>query len=126
VQRRIGDDRESWERIWRELREIAEAAAKEAMLLNQRGFYVDQGKGGSIQTPADIEQGTLAQDLKTAAQVIEMLLIKDHTRMKHDSTGPYDGTHSTQFRLLPISHPEDWAAASEGFRAAANGEINDE
>jgi AbiV family abortive infection protein len=64
VQRRIGGDRESWERIWREQREKAEAAAKKGNLLKHRGFYVDQGKDGSIQTPADIEQGTLAQDLK--------------------------------------------------------------
>lgn len=117
-----GDDQESWERIWQERRQKAEVAAKEANVLKQRGFYVDQGTGGSIQSPAGIEEGTLVEDLQTAAQVIEMLLIKDHTRMKHFSAEPYDGTHSTQFTLLPIAHPEDWAAASEEFRAAANGE----
>ncbi len=122
-----GDDQESWERIWQERQQKSEAAAKEANLLKQRGFYVDQETGGAIQSPADIEQGTLVQDLQTAAQVIEMLLIKDHTRMKHFSAEPYDGTHSTQFNLLPIAHPDNWAAASEEFRAAANGEDpNDE
>lgn len=53
-----------------------------------------------------------------------MLLIKDHMRMKHDSAEPYDGTHSTQFNLLPI--PEDWAAASEEFPSAAKGESPNE
>ncbi|WP_426303437.1 AbiV family abortive infection protein [Arthrobacter sp. R-11] len=101
--------------MWREQREKAESAGKEANLLKQRGFYVDQGKDGSIQTPADTEQGALAQDLNAAAQVIEMLLIKDHIRMKHDSTGPYDGRHSTQFRLLPISHPEDCGCKAKDF-----------
>jgi AbiV family abortive infection protein len=121
-----GDDQESWERIWQERQQKAELAAKEANLLKQRGFYVDQGTDGSIKSPAGIEKGTLVQDLQTAARVIEMLLIKDHTRMKHDSAGPYDGTHSTQFNLLPIAHPEDWAAASEEFRSAAKGESPNE
>ncbi|MFD8535092.1 hypothetical protein [Streptomyces rubrogriseus] len=26
---------------------------------------------------------------------------------------PYDSTHTQQFRLLPVSHPDDWAAASD-------------
>jgi AbiV family abortive infection protein len=113
VEYEYGENQDSWERIWREQRRKAELAAKEANLLKQRGFYVDQGTDGSIQSPADIEQGALVQDLQTAAQVIEMLLIKDHSRMKHDSTEPYDGTHATQFNLLPVAHPEEWAAASE-------------
>lgn len=121
-----GGDHESWERIWQEREQKAEAAAKEANLLKQRGFYVDQGTDGSIKSPANIEQGTLVQTLQTAAQVIEMLLIKDHTRMKHNPAEPYDGTHSIQFNLLPIAHPEDWAAASEEFRSAARGEVPNE
>ncbi|MFD7881103.1 hypothetical protein ACFV3N_01555 [Streptomyces bauhiniae] len=40
--------------------------------------------------------------------MIEMLLIKDRSRMKNDAVVPYDGTHRQQLRLLPISHPEDW------------------
>ena len=75
-----GDDQESWERIWQERRQKAEVAAKEANLLKQRGFYVDQEAGGSIQSPAGIEQGELVQDLQTAAQVIEMLLISQFPR----------------------------------------------
>lgn len=45
-----------------------------------------------------------------------MLLIKDHSRMKLEADTPYDSTHAQQHRLLPISHPEDWAAASQEFR----------
>lgn len=45
-----------------------------------------------------------------------MLLIKDYRRMKLEATTPYDSTHEQQHRLLPISHPEEWAAASQGLR----------
>lgn len=45
-----------------------------------------------------------------------MLLIKDHSRMKHEARTPYDSTHEQQHRLLPISHPEDWAETSQEFR----------
>ncbi|MBT2531981.1 AbiV family abortive infection protein [Arthrobacter sp. ISL-48] len=85
-----GDDQESWEKLWQERRQKAELAAKDANLIKQRGFYVDQETDGSIQSPEGIGQGTLVQELQTAAQVIEMLLIKDHTRMKHFSAEPYD------------------------------------
>lgn len=68
---------------------------------------------GTVLSPTAIQVGTTADDLQTAARVIEMLLISDHTRMKTAAT-PYDSTHAQQFRLLPISHPEDWAAASDG------------
>lgn len=29
---------------------------------------------------------------------------------------PYDSTHEQQHRLLPISHPDDWATAPEEFK----------
>ena len=45
-----------------------------------------------------------------------MLLIRDHSRMKMEAVTPYDSTHDQQFRLLPISHPEDWTAASDAFK----------
>ncbi|GAA2643373.1 hypothetical protein [Streptomyces vastus] len=57
-----------------------------------------------------------AGDLQAAAQVVEMLLIKDHSRMKFYATTPYDGTHEQQHKLLPISHPEDWEVASGEFK----------
>lgn len=81
------------------------------------GFYVDlEGEGGAVLSPADVSAGSIDADLQTAAQVVEMLLIKDHSRMKHEATMPYDSTHEQQHRLLPISHPKDWAAASQEFR----------
>ncbi|MFI8219916.1 hypothetical protein [Streptomyces sp. NPDC085932] len=46
--------------------------------------------------------------------MIEMLLIKDHSRMKTATTS-YDSTHPQQFRLLPVSHPKDWAAAADAL-----------
>ncbi|MFE7854178.1 AbiV family abortive infection protein [Streptomyces sp. NPDC057403] len=93
--------------------EDAEVAAGEANLAKQQGFYVDYSVDGALSSPTAVGAGTTADDLQTAARVIEMLLISDHTRMKTAAT-PYDSTHAQQFRLLPISHPQDWAAASAG------------
>lgn len=61
----------------------------------------------TVVSPTDTAPGTIAEDLQAAAQVLEMLLIKDHSRMKFYATTPYDGTHEQQHKLLPISHPED-------------------
>lgn len=107
----------SWEDADQRCQERAEAAAAEANLAKQRGFYVDRASAGVVSSPTEIEAGTTAADLQTAAQVVEMLLIQDHSRMKHEAVIPYDSTHEQQFRLLPISHPDDWAAASPQFRS---------
>ncbi|MEV6634941.1 hypothetical protein AB0M54_29760 [Actinoplanes sp. NPDC051470] len=50
---------------------------------------------------------------RRASAVIEMLLIRDHSRMKFDATTPYGSTHEQQFRLLPIAHPEDFVVAAD-------------
>ncbi|WP_406406540.1 AbiV family abortive infection protein [Streptomyces sp. NBC_01643] len=108
----LGSGHEAWEAASKRQQEEAEAAAEEANRAKQRGFYVDRDKDGTLSSPTTIPAGTTADDLQTAARVIEMLLIRDHTRMKSDAVTPYDGTHEQQFRLLPVSHPEDWADAS--------------
>ena len=108
---------ESWEEAWERKQKEAEAAAVKANLSKQRGFYVDRDESGVVVSPTSIGAGTIAEDLQTAAQVVEMLLIRDHSRMKMEAITPYDSTHSQQFRLLPISHPEDWAAASDEFKS---------
>ena len=94
----------------------AEGAARQANLDKQAGFYVDRSDAGVISAPTTIQQGDVEGELETAAKVVEMLLIQDHSRMKTYARTPYDSTHEQQFRLLPISHPEDWAAAPEEFR----------
>lgn len=94
----------------------AEDAARQANLDKQAGFYVDRGEDGAISSPTTIDAADIQAELQTAAQVVEMLLIQDHSRMKMYARTPYDSTHEQQFRLLPISHPEDWTAASEEFR----------
>lgn len=72
------------------------------------GFYVDMDQADeTVLSPADTAPGTIAEDLQAAAQVVEMLLIKDHSRTKFYATTPYDGTHEQQHKPLPISHPED-------------------
>jgi AbiV family abortive infection protein len=95
----------------------AERAARGANIAKQHGFYVDRDEQGHVLSPSDIGPAEVEADLQRAAQVIEMLLIKDHTRMKNEAVTAYDSTRSQQFRLLPISHPDDWAAASEEFRS---------
>lgn len=106
---------EGWKTYFAKKRDEAQAAGKRANEEKMAGFYVDLSDK-EVRSPADISAGTINADLQTAAQVVEMLLIKDHSRMKLEATTPYDSTHAQQHRLLPISHPEDWAAASQEFR----------
>ena len=94
----------------------AENAARQANLDKQAGFYVDRSDAGAISSPTTTERGDIESELQTAAQVVEMLLIQDHSRMKTYARTPYDSTREQQLRLLPISHPNDWAAASEDFK----------
>ncbi|PLC11635.1 hypothetical protein AUQ48_04460 [Kocuria flava] len=110
-------DAESWEEARERRKQEAVAAADEANNSKKRGFYVDRDSNGAVLSPTSINAGTIAEDLQTAAQVVEMLLIRDHSRMKLAAVTPYDSTHEQQRRLLPVSHPEDWAAASEDFRS---------
>lgn len=121
-------ENESWDEQSERLRQQslrqereAEQAARDANMDKQRGFYVDRDDTGKIWTPTDEAPEPVEGSLRTAAQVIEMLLIKDHSRMKLEASTPYDSTREQQGRLLPISHPEDWAAASPEFRRAASG-----
>lgn len=101
---------ESIEEVLARQRADAEAAATRANLAKQAGFYVDVAASAG---PADgDEPGPLdvTTELEHAARVVEMLLINDHVRMKHNASTPYDNTHEQQFRLLPISHAEEYAA----------------
>ncbi|MGP3973016.1 AbiV family abortive infection protein [Streptomyces sp. 8N114] len=108
---------EDWDACSAKQTSDAEAAGRRANEEKMAGFYVDlDGSGDAVLSPADISAGTIDADLQTAAQVVEMLLIKDHSRMKLEALTPYDNTHEQQHRLLLISHPEDWAEASEEFR----------
>jgi AbiV family abortive infection protein len=108
---------ESWEEARERRYDEAEVAAREANVSKQRGFYVDRNDAGVVLAPSQIEAGAIAEQLQTAAQVVEMLLIRDHSRMKMEAVTPYDSTHEQQFRLLPVAHPVDWAAASDEFKA---------
>lgn len=92
----------------------AQAAGKRANNEKLAGFYADLD-GNEVRSPADVSKGTIDADLQTAAQVVEMLLIKDHSRMKLEASTPYDSTQEQQHRLLRISHPEDWDVASREF-----------
>lgn len=116
--RDLGADYEAWEEAGKQRMQEAEVAAKAANRAKQAGFYVDYDGHGSVFSPAAIPAGTTREELQTAAQVIEMLLIQDHSRMKFDACTPYDSTHAQQFRLLPVSHPEEWAAAVEASSPA--------
>lgn len=111
------ESQQGWDAFFAKKRSDAEAAGKQANEEKVAGFYVDlDSSGKAVLSPADISAGTIADDLQAAAQVVEMLLIKDHSRMKLEAETPYDSTHQQQHRLLPISHPEDWAAATDEFR----------
>jgi AbiV family abortive infection protein len=102
---------EFWEDSSIRRRFEAEAAAKSANVHKQRGFYVDLNESGTILSPRDVSPDGISEDLQRAAQVVEMLLIRDHSRMKFDAVTDYESAHEQQFRLLPISHPEDFGVA---------------
>jgi AbiV family abortive infection protein len=102
------NDGETWEQFWGRRHEEAAVAASEANLAKQRGFYVDVAADGGIVSPTDADSRGIGEDLERAARVVEMLLIRDHSRMKLDANGPYDSTHEQQFRLLPVSHPDEF------------------
>lgn len=121
----IGETQAEWIEYFEKRRKEAESAARRANIARQRGFYVDTDEQtGALLSPSTIDAGSIAADLQTAAKVIEMELIRDHTRMKHDALTPYDGTFDQQRRLLPISHPEGWAAASDALKRDGHGEAN--
>lgn len=91
-----------------------EEQARQANERKQHGFYVDYDEPtGEIRSPMHIGDDDTAEEIRRVAQVVEMLLINGHSRMKFDATSPYDSTHKQQRRLLPISHPDEWASASD-------------
>ena len=97
---------ELWlERFEREAAE-KETAADRMNQDKQSGFYVDR-KQGTLHTPADVGPQGIEEALKRSTQVAEMLLITDHSRMKHHGVA-YDSTHDLQMRLLPFSHAEEY------------------
>jgi len=81
------------------------AQARALNLQKQAGFYVDR-VGRSITTPttAAVEVGDVRWALTRAAQVVEMLLISDHTRMQDLPVGLRDSTMNLQQRVSPYSH----------------------
>lgn len=83
---------EGWETFFAERKSKATAAGKRANDEKMAGFYIDMDETGeTVLSPTDIIPGTIAEDLQTAAQVIEMLLI--NSRMKYYAATPYESTH---------------------------------
>lgn len=96
--------------------------------LKQVGFYVDRspGVGGRFGSPLDVDPGPVAQMLLSTAQIAEMALITDHSRMKYHSDLPYDSTMDLQNALLPISHPQEYADFIEAVGTATlNADLGD-
>jgi AbiV family abortive infection protein len=129
----LPSDSETIDEIVARRRIDAERAAKDANIAKQAGFYVDVDEQGSVHSPRNVGDDSMDEDLRRATAVIEMLLIRDHSRMKYEATTPYDSTHEQQFRLLPMAHPEDFAEAMgeeggpghEGSSPAASGTPTD-
>lgn len=95
-----------WDEHFTKQQREAEAAGKQANAEKMLGFYVDlDDDGETVLSPVDIASGTIAADLRTAAQVIEMLLIKDHSRMKLDATTPTTAPTSSSTGFCPSRTP---------------------
>ncbi|MFA7267019.1 MAG: AbiV family abortive infection protein [Candidatus Nanopelagicales bacterium] len=71
-----------------------------------RHLRVTQTTEGVVVNPSDVVVGDLPSELTRLAEVIEMCLIVDHTRMKHESVMPYDTTIDRQEEVLRLTHPE--------------------
>ncbi|MGW0640408.1 AbiV family abortive infection protein [Nocardia salmonicida] len=87
----------------------------------QAGFYVASaaGRGGRFGSPLDVELDPVLSELQVVAQLAEMALISDHTRMR-DGDQPYDSTYDLQSELTPIAHPEEFAEFIDTISAAAD------
>ena len=99
---------DEWDRWFAERKAEANAAARAANLEKQRGFYVDLIEG-KVLSPADFTSEGVADPLVRAAQVIEMMLITDHTRMQAGDPAHFDDTHEMQWRVMPTAHGEDFS-----------------
>jgi AbiV family abortive infection protein len=100
----------SLEQVVEQLEAAAEQrglTAKDINLRKQAGFYVDR-RDGEVVSPqtTPTEPGTLVEEMVRTAAVAEMLLIRDHSRMKFETPERYDSTHDLQARLLPFCHPD--------------------
>lgn len=86
-----------------------EATAKQRNLNKQAGFYVDRA-GEVITSPLDVTGDGVADDIRRAAEVIQMHLIEDHTRQQ-DSPDPslIDSAEDMHWAIMPYSDPELFA-----------------
>jgi AbiV family abortive infection protein len=78
----------------------------------QAGFYVAAapGPGGMFASPLDIDGAPLAAELERVAGIIEMALIRDHTRRQDLGTeADADSVQDLHTAVLPYAHPELWA-----------------
>ncbi len=78
----------------------------------QAGFYVAAapGPGGKFASPRDIDGTPLAAELERVAGVVEMALIRDHTRRQELGTeADADSVQDLHLAVLPYAHPELWA-----------------
>lgn len=99
---------DDWKRWQAEKEAEALSAARIANREKQQGFYVDLD-GDSLSRPDRFAEEHVGDQLVRAAQVIEMMLIKDHTRMQDLDPTRFDDTGAMQWSLLPTSHGDEWA-----------------
>lgn len=99
----------------------AEEAARRANLDKQQALYVDL-QDGTLSTPDRFTAADVGDHLVRAAQVIEMMLIKDHTRMQDGDPARFDDTGDLQWKLMPTSHGEEWADFVDRGRKSGPGD----
>ena len=58
----------------------------------------------------DVEAEPVAAELERVAQVAEMALISDHTRLQAlDTAGSDDSVQDLHWMVMPYAHPDLWA-----------------
>ncbi|MBT2504125.1 hypothetical protein [Curtobacterium sp. ISL-83] len=80
--------------------------ATEFNAVKQTGFYVDRVQDG-VRAPQDQERGDLPAEIRRAAGVAEMLLIRGRTRQQAGADGRESAQH-LHAEVLPYAHPEEF------------------
>lgn len=93
--------------------------ARQRNLDKQAGFYVDRA-ADRIASPLDIPAGGIVEQIRRAAEVVQMHLIQDHTRQQ-DASVPsrIDSVEDLHWTILPYSDPEFFTEEPPGVGVEA-------
>lgn len=97
-----------WEEAVDASRKKSEARGGAANRAKQAGLYVGVNlQSMRTQTPSELDRVAVAEEIRRIAQVIEMMLINDHTRMAYDTEiNLYESAQDLHRALLDVAHSD--------------------